>query len=298
LLQANEESSVGRPAQWSIGIYEGMSPLQLNPAGKNMGENPVLTAKQVTDVPALFVADPFMVYEQQQWHMFFEVMPEYPRQGVIGWASSRDAQHWTYQRIVLQETFHLSYPYVFAWQGTYYMVPETYEAAAIRLYQASRFPTDWQYVAELYAGAFTDPSLFYWRSMWWMFACSEPFTHDTLCLYYAPTLLGPWQSHPKNPLMQADPHKSRPAGRVVQHGQFLLRYAQDDAPLYGKQVRAFAITTLTTTAYSEVEVNAGPHLQGAGSGWNADGMHHVDAHQLGAERWIACVDGQRGVVDA
>jgi hypothetical protein len=27
-----------------------------------------------------------------------------------------------------------------------------------------------------------------------------------------------------------------------------------------------------------------------GSGWNASGMHHVDAHQVG-ESWLACVDG-------
>lgn len=290
---------MGTPAIWSIGIYEGRSPLQLKPVlvGEGRGENPVLTARQVTDVPATFVADPFMVYDQQQWYMFFEVMQAHTRQGAIGLATSPDARRWTYRRLVLQEAFHLSYPYVFQWQGTYYMVPETYEAAAIRLYRAVRFPTDWRCVAELCSGTFTDASLFHWHNMWWMFACRAPFTHDILCLYYAPALPGPWQSHPCNPLITADPHKARPAGRVVYHGEGLIRYAQDDAPFYGKQVRAFAITTLTNTDYAEVEVTESPLLQGSGNGWNAVGMHHVDAHRVGPDRWLACVDGHRNVAD-
>jgi hypothetical protein len=284
-------------AIWSIGIYEGTSPLHFRPPGQGKVGNPVLTAQQVTDVPAVFVADPFMVYDQQQWYMFFEVMHARTQQGVIGLASSADGWRWTYQQVVLQEPFHLSYPYIFPWQGSYYMVPETYEAEAIRLYEALCFPDSWRCVAELYLGAFTDASLFYWRNLWWMFACSAPLTHDALCLYYAPALRGPWQAHPGNPLIQDDPHSARPAGRVLQHNGHLLRYAQDDAPLYGQQVRAFAITTLTTTDYAEVEVAESPLLQGAGSGWNAVGMHHIDAHQLAPDRWLACVDGQRTVAD-
>ena len=45
--------------QWTIGIYSGDSPFHLDPA-KNTW-NPILTAEDVTDVPASFVADPFLV---------------------------------------------------------------------------------------------------------------------------------------------------------------------------------------------------------------------------------------------
>ena len=87
-----------------------------------------------------------------------------------------------------------------------------------------------------------------------MFVCSKPFQHDTLCLYYADTLFGPWQAHPQNPLIQDDAHRARPGGRVTVLGNRIIRYAQDDAPFYGKQVRAFEVTTLTTTRYAEREV--------------------------------------------
>ena len=39
--------------------------------------------------------------------------------------------------IVLAEPFHLSYPYVFEWQGSHYMIPESGAAKSVRLYRAS-----------------------------------------------------------------------------------------------------------------------------------------------------------------
>jgi hypothetical protein len=56
-------------AVWSIGIYRGPSPLELAPpAGVR---NPVLTADDVDDVPAAFLADPFLVRAHGGWNMFF-----------------------------------------------------------------------------------------------------------------------------------------------------------------------------------------------------------------------------------
>jgi hypothetical protein len=33
-----------------------------------------------------------------------------------------------------------------------------------------------------------------------------------------------------------------------------------------------------------------PLVKATGTGWNADAMHHVDAHQIGKDKWIAIVD--------
>src|SRR5262245_52459901 len=96
------------PDEWSIGIYTGRSPLELTPA-TNL-EQPVLTARHVTDVPAAFFADPFMIRVNHVWYMFFEVINRESRKGEIGLATSEDGAKWTYQQIVLAEPYHLSYP--------------------------------------------------------------------------------------------------------------------------------------------------------------------------------------------
>src|SRR5260370_37084346 len=58
--------------QWSIGIYAGASPVSLSPPDGL--QNPVLTNKDVSDLAAQFVADPFMLRVGDTWYMFFEVM--------------------------------------------------------------------------------------------------------------------------------------------------------------------------------------------------------------------------------
>ena len=164
----NHSAEVAREHVWSIGIYSGESPVDLKPA-KGI-RNPVLTGKSVSDVPALFVADPFMVRAGRTWYMFFEVMNRQSRKGEIGVATSRDGLHWKYQQIVLAEPFHLSYPYVFGWENDYYMVPESFQAGAARLYRAVEFPTRWSFIGDLLTGPyFADSSVLRFDDRWWLF---------------------------------------------------------------------------------------------------------------------------------
>ena len=275
---------------WTIGIYTGTSPYTLAPAALSPAakiSNPVLTATSVTDTPAAFVADPFMLRN----HMFFEVLRADTPRGEIGLASSANGLHWDYKQIVLREEFHLSYPYVFEWQNKCYMIPETLGANAVCLYEADEFPTRWSLTARLIEGQHADPSIVRCNDLWWMFVCSTPYHHDTLRLYFAEQLTGPWREHPRSPIINGDPCRARPAGRVLTLNDKLIRFAQDCGRCYGSRVRAFDILELTTTSYTEDENSASPVLQPTGSGWNSSRMHHVDAQQQPDGSWLACVDG-------
>jgi len=274
---------------WSIGIYAGKSPFHLlPPAGVS---NPVLSHRNVSDVPARFVADPFMVRADATWYMFFEVMNRRTNRGEIGLANSKDGLAWAYQQIVLAEPFHLSYPYVFEWGNEYYMIPETLQANALRLYKAAAFPTEWYFLGSIVEGSLADPSIFFFNDCWWIFACSTPYKHDTLRLFHAGELLGSWAEHPASPIVEGDKRRARPGGRVLVSGHRVNRFSQDCIPTYGTQVRAFEISELTIDSYHEEESRHSPVLTATGSGWNAVGMHHVDPHKMSEGRWIACVDG-------
>jgi hypothetical protein len=274
--------------QWSIGIYVGTSPFQFMPPAS--GQNPVLTATDITDIPAAFVADPFMLREGNTWYMFFEVLNIKTRQGEIGLAMSRDGFTWAYKQIVLKEPFHLSYPYVFKWQNTYYMIPETRQVKTIRLYKATNFPIEWSFLRTLLSGGdYGDSSFVYFGERWWLF--TSPVANDMLHLYHANDLFGPWVEHPQSPIIILNNQIARPGGRVLRFGEHLIRYAQDVALRYGHQLRAFEIIELTPERYQEKLAPGNPILTASSQGWNAHGMHHIDPHQLGDNQWIACVDG-------
>ncbi len=220
---------------WSIGIYSGKSPFDLNPFPAC---NPVLTRDDVHDVPAAFVADPFMISLDGVWYMFFEVMNRRTNKGEIGLATSRDGLVWEYQRIVLREAFHLSYPYVFEWKGDYYMIPETLSVGTVSLYRAQTFPTCWSYLGPLIKGRCADPSVFRFDNRWWMFACLTPYEHDRLSFYQAEELMGPWREHPASPLVENNKHNARPAGRVIVLDDAAIRFSQDCIPKYSTTARS------------------------------------------------------------
>jgi hypothetical protein len=272
---------------WSIGIYTGATPFNLN--SPEHIRNPVLTAKDVTDIPADFVADPFMIQREGVWYMFFEVLNKLDGLGDIALATSQDGFDWMYRQVVLDEPFHLSYPYVFQWNGDYYMVPETHQANSVRLYKAVNFPTQWVFVKTLLDGYdYVDSSIFYLDEKWWMFTSTT--ANDCLRLYYAVEPTGPWIEHCKSPLIENDDSIARPAGRaIVLNGQ-VLRYAQDCKHGYGSQVYAFHIKELTPTSYRE-EQQEGLVIGKSGFGWNRSGMHNVDPHQVDNAYWLACIDG-------
>jgi hypothetical protein len=281
-----------RESRWAIGLYGGASPLRLAP--DPAVTNPVLTAAQVTDVPARFVADPFLLRRDATWFLFFEVWNEATQRGEIAVARSPDARQWRYDGVVLAEPFHLSYPYVFESQDTVYLMPESAQARAVRLYRADPFPSHWSFVQTLLHGeAFSDPSIVEHGGRWWLFVASHPETNARLDLYFADRPDGPWQAHPMNPIVHDDPHHARPGGRIVADGERVFRFAQDDAPHYGVQVWAFEVTTLSESAYAEQPIGDGPVVAAGESGWNARGMHHVDPQRIGPEQWLAAVDGSR-----
>jgi hypothetical protein len=254
----------------------------------------VLTHADISDVAASFVADPFMLRRESTWYMFFEIMNRETGKGEIGLATSENGLQWTYRQRVLEEPFHLSYPYVFQWLNDYYMIPETYQATSIRLYKAVDFPTQWSFIGTLLGGQeFVDASIFHIEGTWWLLAGhgTRPHRADVLRLFHAPELPGPWVEHQASPIVTGNPHIARPAGRVLVFDGRVYRFAQDCYPHYGIQVRGFEITDLTTRSYCEQEVPENPVLAASGTGWNASGMHHVDAHPGQNGSWIACVDG-------
>lgn len=281
-------SSETQDIQFSIGIYQSDSEEPLYFSGEQVN-NPVLTRADVSDIKAEFIADPFLLYENGTFYLFFEVFNTVTSTGDIGLAESEDAIHWTYRQIILDEPFHLSYPCVFQYNNEYYMIPETGETRSVRLYKALDFPLSWTYEKTLIDGQYlADSTIFYYNDTWWLF--TESFPDSTLYLYYADSPLDNWKEHPQNPIVYQDANISRPAGNVVVLNDRIFRYTQDDYPTYGSQVWVFQVTALTRAVYIEERIGSIPLLKGYDN-WNELGMHHISICKIN-DHWIAAVDGK------
>jgi len=279
---------------FSIAIYSGkdiedLQPLEGVPC-------PVITREDVTDVPASFVADPFMICHAGQWYLFFEVMPSISQNGQIGVATSTDLCQWRYEQIVLREPFHLAYPYVFEHEGIIYMIPDS-PGNGVRLYKACDFPTQWTVVKEIRTdNIYSDSSVVYHGGLWWMFSAWAPdkASAKSLRLFYAEQLDGEWYEHRASPVESENQKFVRPCGRIIRGsaGQ-LLRFAQDGTDSYGECVRVVEVQELNKHSCREKQVDA-PILSPGGNAWQRDGMHHIDAHVTDSGL-VCCVDGWRWV---
>lgn len=280
---------VSRREQWTIGIYRSDSPFHFNVLQGWI--NPLFRAEDVTDLPAGFVADPFLVKEDDMWNLFFEVYNNDTKQGDLAVATSKNTWTWNYEKVIIDESFHLSYPYVFKADDGYYLIPESFEVNSIRLYKADDFPTKWSFVKTLVEGRdYVDNSIVYYNNKWWLF--SSVTSNDTLYLHYADSLTGPWKEHPQSPIVVGDVHKSRPSGRLLIYEGKLYRFTMDINPPVGThQVMAYEITEITPETYSEKLAQEAPVVMPSGSGWNGQAMHQLDPVQVDSNSWVASVDG-------
>jgi hypothetical protein len=203
-------------------------------------------------------ADPFPVAHGDGYLVFLEEMEHRRGKGHISVMEVDARGGWTRPRKVLERPYHLSYPFVFPWNGEWWMVPETQENRAVELYRARAFPEGWERERVLLAGVnAVDATLFERDGRWWMFvnmAVEGASLGDELHLYHAPSPLGPWEPHRQNPV-KSDVRSARPAGRVFQSGGAWFRPGQDSSVRYGYAVVLHRIDELTPARYRETEVS-------------------------------------------
>lgn len=177
--------------------------------------------------------------------------------------------------VALEESFHLSYPQPFRWEGQWYMTVESGAARRASLYRAEDFPLRWTRVADLIQGRHcVDPTLHRHDGRWYLFAnVSEGggSSCDDLFLFVADHLEGPYRPHPANPIV-TDVRHARPAGRLFERGGRLIRPAQNCGPRYGAEVAFREVTVLDPDRYEERPLGT-LALRGPG----VDGCHTYNA---------------------
>lgn len=198
-------------------------------------------------------ADPFVFERNGRHYILFEA-----------WHTKSTGEIWCVEigedgnpsepRMVLSRPYHLSFPFVFQWQGEIYLLPETRQRKTIEVYRASEFPIRWDTPKVLMNDvSAVDTVIAEYRGRLWLFTAGiggPEFRLNELSLFSADTLFGPWKPHPKNPIV-CDIRGARPAGGLFFQGADLMRPAQDCSKAYGQAVTLNRITVLSESDYKE-----------------------------------------------
>jgi hypothetical protein len=136
------------------------------------------------------------------------------------------------------------------------MVPESAANKSIELYRSSSFPFEWELEKVLMTDIRAkDATIAEVNGKWWMFvSIAENAIPDELYLFSAPSPVGPWSPHPRNPV-KSDVRGSRPAGKLFQWNGDVYRPAQDSSGRYGYAVSINKIIQLDDEHFREEEVS-------------------------------------------
>jgi hypothetical protein len=219
-----------RPFYWQVGyrhLPPGVDTLSL------AAQPPFIT---LPDDGHRFYADPFLLRHDDRDYLFVEEFPYALGRGILSVSVLDSDGTFSTPRAVIEEPHHLSYPQVFAHEGEIYMIPESSGAREVVLYRATQFPDSWTRDTVLIAGhPISDATLVVHDGRFWLIGTQQygRGSHsDTMVVYHADTLRGPYQPHRLNPIL-VDRAAARPGGLAFPGPDGLMMPFQDGSRGYG-----------------------------------------------------------------
>lgn len=201
-----------------------------------------------------FFADPIAFTHAGRTVLFVEDFDHARQKGVISAVAFAATGPSGPACCVLEEPWHLSYPFVIEADGAVWMIPESCANREIALYRADPFPTRWIKETTLIRDVrAVDSTVVTHDGRYWLLTTLEsaPDRFSDLHLFSAPRLTGPWRPHRLNPVLR-DARAARSAGPIVTRGDRLWRPVQDCGERYGAALGLAEITRMDDDGYRQV----------------------------------------------
>jgi len=235
-----------------------------------------------------FWADPHIIYKDNKYYIFIEELLYSTNKGHISLIVMEEDGTYSQPESIIEQPYHLSYPFIFEHENRYYMIPESIDNKTIELYECIDFPYKWELKMNLMENvSAVDTTLYHHQNKWWMFTNivenEGASSFDELFLFHSENLFTDnWQSHPLNPVI-SDCKTARPAGKLFVENDTLYRPSQNCSKRYGYGFNINEVTKLTENEYSEqmvssVKPNWDKNIVGTHTFNRVKALHVIDAY--------------------
>lgn len=208
----------------------------------------------VADPKICFYADPFPINWQGETFVFVEELDHRVGKGFISAVAFGPQGPLGFARPVLEEPWHLSYPFLFEHGGELWMIPESSGNRDVAIYKCVGFPDRWERQATLLSDIeLSDATIVRHDGTYYLFGALWDGIggySDTLAIFHSPDLFGPWRPHSGNPVL-VDRSSTRPAGHFVRRGGRLWRPVQDCTASYGGALALAEVIELTPDTFRQ-----------------------------------------------
>ena len=203
-----------------------------------------------------FLADPFVTKYNDKTVLFVENFNFSSNKGVIS-AYQINPEGYKEIGVVIEEKFHLSYPFLIQNENNLFMIPESSQAKDIRIYKCMEFPLKWKLHKILINNiSAADTNIIKYNNKYWMFTnidSSNINDHSSeLHIFYSDDLITTnWKPHVDNPVI-FDSKQARNGGMIFSKDNELFRvFQKQDFDAYGSSLGIAKIKILTQNQYEE-----------------------------------------------
>tara|TARA_Y200000002_G_scaffold343605_1_gene316207 strand:- start:8231 stop:9166 length:936 start_codon:yes stop_codon:yes gene_type:complete len=205
-----------------------------------------------------FAADPFIYQKKNDdniLYIFYELFSFEKLKGSLAYAKyDIKNKEILENKIIIDEKFHLSYPFILENKNKLYIVPECSESNNIYIYECKNFPLVWEKKILIRGFSGIDNSILKHNDKWWLFSTNkEEGQHSHLHIFYADKLMGEWKNHKKNPV-KIDISSTRSAGKFISFEGKLFRPSMDNSKSYGEKIKINLIKNLTEEKFNEITI--------------------------------------------
>ncbi|WP_417911297.1 hypothetical protein [Candidatus Electronema sp. PJ] len=212
---------------------------------------------RIKNIPNHYFADPFVVTRNGRTVCYVEDYDYKYGKGSIAAVELFDRSY-TILGTVIDEQFHMSFPFVFEYNNEMYMVPEVSGSHSIRLYKCIKYPMEWEYQNDIMSNVdAVDPMIFSRGDVWWLLfnKIEHEDANSILVAFYGENpLSGNWISHSLNPLV-FNSNIARNGGILVDQDGFTVRVRQKQGfDSYGESLTLAKIKDISPSSFIEEEV--------------------------------------------
>ena len=196
---------------------------------------------KLAEAPAnQWCADPFVYEADGEHYIFVEQYVNDKEKGCIGYFHFENGIP-VNKGILIENSYHMSYPDVFEYGGQFYMIPESSANSTVDLYVAEHFPDKWKKVKSLIRGQkYVDSTVYQEGKQFYL-------------LSY--TMVGGYEIHVFSLDMEKqelellskkrdEKNVARPGGRLFMENGRIMRPAQDCSRKYGEALIIYQVDDL------------------------------------------------------
>jgi hypothetical protein len=214
-------------------------------------------SKKIKNPKNRFFADPFIIKYNNKNFIFVEDFYYKKNKGVISAIEIISKNKYKILGTVLEEDFHLSYPFIFKINDEIYMCPESHQSNDIRIYKCDEFPLKWNLHKIIMKNVVAaDSNIFYFNNKWWLMTniCSSNISDrgSELHIYSSDSFdSSNWKKHPMNTVI-FDSRSARNGGRIIsKNGKVYRVFQKQEFDNYGARFGISEIIELNLLSYKE-----------------------------------------------